>query len=133
MGNDNSVDFKDYHTQAELKGFLDRVDKTNMENKKYLEKLDTAMKEVNTDEKLVQFASAYYEAECACNLPQYVFWLSESKRNACHEAKMKMFSQGMLFANSVIHYNKLANVSEQLSSQIQYLNRVTKTNLKYTK
>jgi len=39
--------------------------------------------------KTVNLFNLYYKSECACNAPAYAFWLSESKRTQCQQAKVE--------------------------------------------
>lgn len=39
------------------------------------------------------FMEAYYNAECVCNAPKVVFWLSKAKRDECKKARMYAFDE----------------------------------------
>ena len=60
-----------------------------------------ATSQVTTDANA--FVSSYYEAESKCNLPKWVFFFSENRRNQCKEARMAQWQTfGNLLVNTVI-------------------------------
>jgi len=60
-----------------------------------LEKPLTSNEKQQTLHEISHLAELYYTAECECKAPNFVFWLSESKRNKCIEAKTN-------FANALV-------------------------------
>ena len=131
MGNNNSVDFKDHQTKQDLNLFLNKVKNDNEKLKQRAEAIQESMENKQPKQKLEKFANAYFEADCKCNAPSIVFWLSTRKRAECHEARMNAFLAFMDLADSTIDYGKLSNALDELKQRTEVLNKMEKTNRRY--
>ena len=132
MGNNQSVDLKAFDNKQDIKNFISKVEQDN-------EKLETQLKDLNKklEEKtprieLNRFVEAYSEAECECNAPQFVFWLSKSKRESCKNAKTRAFSELINFVDVVTEQSQINSLVNDVNSRMIYLNSIKDTNKKYT-
>jgi len=126
MGNNNNIDFKDYTTKEELKSFLNKVEFETI--KQQAEEIRTEMKSKQPRTQLDTFVENYFDAECKCDAPSFVFWLSQKKRQECQTAKMKAFGSFMSLADSSVDYNQLSLACNKLDKQATKLTSIIETN-----
>ena len=93
MGQQQNIELRDLKTQEQVTKFINDI---NNDTARLEQKGNTILGEINKRElnpQLTKVADAYFRAECECNAPPFVFWLSPHKREKCQNAKLEAFNQ----------------------------------------
>lgn len=130
MGHCNSVDFKDHKTKEELRGFMNRVAAESEELKETSKRIEEEMKAKHPKTGLENCIKSYIEADTVCNVPKFVFWLSDSKKQQCMEAKMKAYHTCMQSADNALDYATLSTAAEKVATHRNKLDRILSVNEK---
>ncbi len=131
MGSQQSVDLKDFSTKKEVTSYLDSIEKGNALN---LQKVTELQKEIDSskpDENLKDFIKSLSDAECACNAPKVVFWLSSSKQQECTAARVDAFVKFSEYTSGVNKVQKLTEVVGELGKYSKEVSSFVSLNKKY--
>jgi hypothetical protein len=128
MGAEQSVNFKDYKTNNELNNFMNNVQETNKtiiaQNVQFQKTLDA----IEPNKKAIQLANDLSDADCKCNAPKIVYWLSSKQRAECTQARMKAFTSFLDFTTSVVYAESLNDIIEKNKLYSGRLSNVVEVN-----
>ena len=132
MGQQQSVDLQEFETKQQINNF---INSTNEDNIRLEQKADKILEEINKREvnpQLTKVVDAYFRADCECNAPPFVFWLSSKKRQECQNAKMEAFNQISDLCMRQLEKQELNGIHDELIKQTNMLAKISIVNSKYT-
>lgn len=131
MGSSQSVDFKDFETRKEIKEHVDRLSEKSDELKKEVENVSTnSSRLIGT--KMENVFARFSEAECECSAPKFVFWLSESKRHRCMDARRRSYASLAELVDAGYQAYQTAEVSDRMMQHAKMMADTSSLNRKYT-
>lgn len=133
MGQQQFVDLQEFETKRQVTNFINTI---NNDTVKLQEKADKIHEEIDKREltpQLNKFSEAFFRAQCECDAPSYVFWLSAGKREKCQTAKTEAFNQFSILCMNQIKKQELEEINNNLINHIKRLEEINNVNAKYSR
>lgn len=131
MGNNNSVDFQDYKTRAELRDFLNGVKKDHAQIIQQSEEIKTNLDRHRPQDQLDDFVVKFIEMQAQCSAPQWVMWMSKDKREACKKSKLDLYMSSKQLVNSIEDADNGNTAIQLLERRAKYLDSMMKKNRQF--